>query len=226
MKYIIFIVLLALTGATYADCIDNDSEVKTILELRKTLVCLQATIKNISSNNKEIISKQNKLKNKVESLNRSSLEKKFLDLNDRVENNRTTLNSLQEASKNTTSSFKSSCNKLKLIKENKTFRATVEEFSQKGKSINISISVKNKTKKGIEVSRYNTYAILTSPSGEVQKKSTSRETSVIGAEDSRAYSYNFILKEEYDGNAFDYILIFERPEYNFAFFGLTTACFQ
>jgi hypothetical protein len=151
--------------------------------------------------------------------------KDYLDIKDLAENNRKIINELSISNAKPDSSIKRSCDKSSLTKENKSFRASIDGFSQKGKSVNISISVKNKTNKDIHVSLFRTYALLTSPSGEIQKKSGNRFTVLIKAEDKESFSYAFSFKKDFKGNTFDFTLKFEKPASSFAFFGITNDCF-
>lgn len=118
-----------------------------------------------------------------------------------------------------------SCEKDRFTKENQYFVAKVEEFSHRGNTASISVSVENKTSEDIVVSIFRTYAILTSPSGESQKKSGNRFTVPIKAKSKEFFSYTFEFRNDVEGTEFDFSLQFEKPSSSFSFFDITNDCF-
>ena len=109
-------------------------------------------------------------------------------------------------------------------KQSQFFDVCLLEISNKGQSVNVSLSISNRTDKEIEVilSRVGYYecAILTAPTGERQAINAARRFTMT-AKGREYLSYNFVLEKPLTGTGtFDFLLVLESPSAQYGFFNV------
>lgn len=118
--------------------------------------------------------------------------------------------------------YDSKCTYQNLCLKDQSFEVKVIKLSKKGKSVNISLSVRNITKEDIKVSIYGKYAIMTNSEGEEKYKSSNRYHMMVKSGAIKNLGYNFKFKGNNQGKLFDFILAFESPSASYSFIDIAS----